>query len=37
LRSLSMFEKLLAPILSFLVIILLFVAMTIYSLNSKNS
>ncbi|HPD78906.1 MAG TPA: methyl-accepting chemotaxis protein [Spirochaetota bacterium] len=37
LRSLSMFEKLLAPILSFLVIILLFVAMTIYSLNAGRT
>ena len=37
LKSLSMFEKLLAPILSFIVIVLLFVGITIYSINvSRN-
>ncbi len=37
LRSLSMFEKLLAPILSFLVITLLFVGIAIYSINVKRT
>jgi methyl-accepting chemotaxis protein len=33
LRSLSMFEKLIAPILSFMIVILLFVGFSIYSIN----
>lgn len=37
LRSLSMFEKLLAPILSFLVITLLFIGIAIYSINVKRT
>jgi methyl-accepting chemotaxis protein len=37
LRSLSMFEKLLAPILSFIVITLLFVGIAIYSINVNRT
>ncbi len=37
LRSLSMFEKLLAPILSFIVIALLFVGIAIYSINVNRT
>ncbi|HOP30862.1 MAG TPA: methyl-accepting chemotaxis protein [Spirochaetota bacterium] len=37
LRSLSMFEKLLAPILSFIVITLLFVGIGIYSVNVNRT
>jgi len=37
LRSLSMFEKLLAPILSFIIIAILFVGVTIYSINVNRT